>query len=74
MSKEQSFEENIKELESIITELEKGEIDLDSSIEKYTKAMKLIGVCEKKLSSVEEQVNKILKDGKLEDFSAPEGE
>ena len=72
MEKTQSFEENIKELETIIEEQEKGEIDLDSSIEKYTKAMKLISTCEKKLNEVEEKVNKILNDGKLEDFSIEE--
>lgn len=72
MEKTQSFEENIKELETIIEELEKGEINLDSSIEKYTKAMKLISTCEKKLNEVEEKVNKILNDGKLEDFSIEE--
>lgn len=72
MTKTQSFEENVKELETIIEELEKGEIDLDSSIEKYTKAMKLISTCEKKLNEVEEKVNKILNDGKLEDFSIDE--
>ena len=72
MAKVQTFEENIKELETIIEELEKGEIDLDSSIEKYTKAMKLISTCEKKLNEVEEKVNKILNDGKLEDFSIDE--
>ena len=33
--KEVKFEDKIKELESIINELESGEIDLDSSIEKY---------------------------------------
>ena len=56
---EQKFEENLKELEKIVTELETGEIDLDSSIEKYTKAMKLVSICEKKLNDVEEKVNKI---------------
>ena len=34
--KEKIFEEKLKELENIINELESGEIDLDSSIEKYT--------------------------------------
>lgn len=70
---ETKFEENLEELENIINELEKGEIDLDSSIEKYTKAMKLVSVCEKKLNDVEEKVNKILNpDGTLEDFSIEE--
>ena len=67
------FEEKMQELEKIINELENGEIDLDSSIEKYTKAMKLVSDCEKKLNEVEEKVNKILKEnGTLEDFNIEE--
>lgn len=73
MAKETKFEDNLKELETIINELENGEIDLDSSIEKYTKAMKLVSTCEKKLNEVEEKVNKILNEnGCLEDFSIEE--
>lgn len=73
MAKEVKFEENLKELETIISELENGEIDLDSSIEKYTKAMKLVATCEKKLNEVEEKVNKILNEnGELEDFNVEE--
>lgn len=71
--KEKKFEENMEELASIINELESGEVDLDASIEKYTKAMKLVSLCDTKLKSVEEQVNKILtEDGKLEDFEVSE--
>ena len=44
--KEAKFEDKIKELESIINELENGEIDIDTSIEKYTKAMKLVKECD----------------------------
>lgn len=67
--KEVKFEEKLKELETIINELESGEIDLDSSIEKYTTAMKLVKECDKKLKSVEEKVNKIVSEnGTLEDF------
>lgn len=75
MTKEKNikFEDKITELEKIISELESGEIDLDSSIEKYTKAMKLVQECDKKLKNVEEQINKIVKEnGKLEDFSIEE--
>ena len=73
MAKETKFEDNLKELETIINELENGEIDLDSSIEKYTKAMKLVSTCEKKLNEVEEKVNKILNEnGELEDFNIEE--
>ena len=67
--KEKTFEEKLKELENIVNELESGEIDLDSSIEKYTNAMKLVKECDKKLKNVEEQVNKIVtENGTLENF------
>ncbi len=68
-TKEKTFEEKIKELETIVNELESGEIDLDSSIEKYTNAMKLVKECDEKLKNIEEQVNKIVtENGSLEEF------
>lgn len=71
MSKnEQKFEDKIKELEKIINELENGNTNLDESIEKYTKAMKLVKECDDKLKGIEKEVSKIVNsDGKLEDFS-----
>ena len=67
------FEDKIKELETIINELENGEIDLEDSIEKYTKAMKLVKECDEQLKKIEENVNKIVKEnGKIEDFSIEE--
>ena len=68
-AKEMTFEEKIKELETIVNELESGEIDLDSSIEKYINAMKLVKECDEKLKNVEEQINKIVtENGSLEEF------
>lgn len=70
MTKEKTFEEKLIELENIVNELESGEIDLDSSIEKYTKAMKIVKECDEKLKNVEEQVNKIVaENGTLENFN-----
>ena len=40
-SKEINFEEKIKRLESIVAELESGEVPLDDAINKYTEAMNL---------------------------------
>ena len=69
MKTEKTFEEKIKELETIVSELESGEIDLDTSIEKYTSAMKLVKECDEKLKNVEEKVNKIVtENGDLKDF------
>ena len=70
MEKEKKFEEKMKDLETIVNELESGEIDFDSSIEKYTQAMKLVKECDEKLKTVEEQVNKIVtENGTIEDFN-----
>ncbi len=70
---EKTFEESVKELESIVSELESGELDLDKSIVKYTEAMKLIDFCEKKLNSATETINKIVEEnGKISDFKVEE--
>ena len=58
---------------SMAIELENGEIDLEDSIEKYTKAMKLVKECDEQLKTIEENVNKIVKEnGKIEDFNIEE--
>jgi len=73
MAKEKTFEENLKELESIIKELETGNVDLDKAIEKYNDAMKLAKICGDKLTNAKESINKILTDNNtLEDFSIEE--
>lgn len=72
-TKEISFEEKIKKLESIVAELESGEVPLDDAINKYTEAMKLSKECSNKLAEVSEKVNKILSEnGTLEDFEVKE--
>ena len=70
---EKKFEELMNDLENIIKELETGEVDLESSIEKYTEAMKLVKICGDKLDSATSSVNKILnEDGSLTDFTIEE--
>lgn len=71
MAKEEiKFEDKLNALEKIVDELEKGEVDLDNAIEKYTEAMKLAKECSNKLKNAEENINKILKDnGVEEDFT-----
>ncbi len=67
------FEDKISELDTIINELENGEIDLDDSINKYTKAMKLIKECDEELKNVEEKVNKIvLENNETKEFEVKE--
>lgn len=71
--KKDSFESALLELESIIKEMENGEINLDDSIEKYKKATELLKLCDDKLKSATETVNKVLnKDNEFEDLNIVE--
>lgn len=72
MEKKVKFEEKMKILEEIINDLETGEIDLDESINKYTKAMKLISECDSELKNVEKQVSKLVNENGEEDFEIEE--
>ena len=70
---ELTFDENLVKLESIVKSLESGDTPLDEAIDKFTEAMKLAEVCDKKLKNAEEQISKIVdKNGKLEDFEIEE--
>lgn len=73
MAREKKFEDKIKELEEIINILESGEVSLDESIKKYTKAMQLVQECDSELKDIETKVNKIVSEnGSLEDFEVSE--
>ncbi len=67
MEKKIKFEDKMNELNEIIDSLENGEIDLEESINKYTKAMKLINECDTELKNVEEQVSKMVSENGLEE-------
>ena len=72
-NEEKKFEELMVDLEVIVKDLENGATDLESSIEKYTEAMKIVKVCSEKLKSATEVVNKILQEnGNIEDFEVSE--
>lgn len=67
---ELTFEESMKELETIVKDLENGNIPLDDAINKFNEAMILAKSCNDKLKNAEENVNKILKEnGELENFN-----
>ncbi len=72
-NEEKKFEELMTELETIVKDLENGNADLESSIAKYTEAMKIVKTCNDKLNNATEAVNKILKEnGELADFEVSE--
>jgi exodeoxyribonuclease VII small subunit len=54
-----SFEEALKELETIVAKLERGDVALEDSITLYERGAGLKAACEKKLAEAEEKIAKI---------------
>ena len=55
-----SFEAALEELETIVSRLEQGEVDLEDSISLYERGMALKAHCEKKLKGAEMRLEKIV--------------
>ena len=71
--KEVKFEDAMKELEQIATELENGNLSLEESIDKFEQGMKLSKECNEMIEKAEKKITILLeKDGKIEeeDFTA----
>ena len=60
---ELSFEDAMRELESVVGQLERGDVALDDSIALYERGAALKARCEAKLKEAEEKVAKITLDG-----------
>lgn len=63
--KELNFEENMEELEKIVQELERGDLNLDDSIKKFEEGMKISKQCNKFLEEAEKRITVLVenKDG-----------
>jgi exodeoxyribonuclease VII small subunit len=62
MNENPNYAEAFEELQEIVAEIESGQISVDELSEKVKRATELIRICKIKLTSTEENVNKILKD------------
>ena len=60
------FEKAMKRLEQIVEELEKGELDIDKSLEIFEEGIKMSRVCSKKLNEAEAKIEKLTQDKKGE--------
>lgn len=54
------YEEAIKNLESIVSMMESGKLDLDQLEEKLKEAQQLIKLCRDKLKKTDEEISKLL--------------
>ena len=55
-NKEINFEDTMKKLENIANELEKGDLDLDTSVSKFEEGMKLSKKCNEILENAEKRI------------------
>lgn len=63
-----NFEKNMSDLENIVTELEKGDLNLDESISKFEEGIKISKECNKILEEAEKKITILLeKDGDVKE-------
>ena len=62
MNEAPNYAEAFAELQTIVAEIEDGQISVDELSEKVKRATVLIKICKSKLTSTEEDVARILKD------------
>jgi exodeoxyribonuclease VII small subunit len=56
MTKPVHFEKSIAELETIVMQLEKGELSLDESLKQFEKGISLARKCEETLTKAEQKI------------------
>lgn len=67
MSKD-NFEESMKKLENIVTDLESGNLNLDESVKKFEEGMEIAKLCNNILENAEKKITILLeKDGELKE-------
>lgn len=63
MAKELRFEEMMKKLEDIVSDLESGQMPLDESLKRYEDGIKLLQLCRKRLDETKRKVEMLVKKG-----------
>ena len=56
------FEKAMTRLESIVEELERGDLNIDKSLAIFEEGIKMSRVCSKKLNEAESKIEKLTKD------------
>ena len=59
--KEIEFEAALKKLESIVENLENGDLSLEEALKRYEEGVRMADVCSKRLSEAEKKVEIIMK-------------
>lgn len=66
-----SFEDAMRELETLVSQMESGALPLEASLAAYRRGAELVHWCRRSLADVEQQV-RVLEDGMLRPLDADE--
>ncbi len=58
---EKTFEQAMEQLESIVEEMEQGELSLEETLDKFEKGMECSKICSDKLNKAEKKLKKLVK-------------
>ena len=61
-AKEPPFEEALKKLESIVEQMESGELPLEAMTARFEEGVRLVKTCQKRLEEAEIKISKLEKD------------
>ena len=73
--KQPGFEKSLERLETIVREMESGELSLEKMMKHFEEGMSFVGVCSAKLNEVERKIELLVKKGDqttLASFETPE--
>ena len=60
------FEDNLKQLETLVGRMESGEMKLDEMITAFEEGRKLVAECQKDLDSIRQRIEKVTSSGAIE--------
>ena len=58
---EKTFEQAMEQLETIVEELEQGELSLEETLQKFEQGMECSKICSEKLNKAEQKLKKLVK-------------
>lgn len=72
--KRPNFEQNLEELEALVSDMESGELSLEDSLAAFEKGIKLTRECQTALQKAEQKVHKLISsNGELSALSLDDG-
>lgn len=63
-----TFESALKELESLVSQMESGQLPLEQSLSAYKRGAELLQFCQKSLADVEQQVRLLNESNQLQPY------